>query len=346
MACFSSVCIGAFRHFIRGYYGCSRFYYFNTRGHLTREAKISQISYTLYRVIPTLAMIESESPPDYINIEPLLADDADDPNKDPEDTSADGASPFITSSFRKTFRVLQFKGTYRAGLFRGFTIYYAHGVATHVIPGIFKALPVLRLLPFEVTVVITSVICAQLSLGWTLIVISKPSRCPWYRRIPSFEMWKKIAGPTAFYAVAEQASIMLPVYLALGSIESSPNSSGGYNLPERIEKSLIFKGVGISALGLVLAIAVIIPARVILTRMQASLISQSEETIVPFDRSFGGKVSDNGMIGILDAWKTFDWAARRRLMKVYLKVFGILIGVILFFSGLIWCEMLVMSAFA
>jgi len=63
-----------------------------------------------------------------------------------------------------------------------------------------------------------------------------------------------------------------------------------------------------------------------LTRVQASLLADSEETIVPFDRSFNGKVipeivGGSGAIGMLDAWKTFDWAARIRLVKAYFKVF-------------------------
>ena len=60
------------------------------------------------------------------------------------------------------------------------------------------------------------------------------------------------------------------------------------------------------------------------TRLQASLLPEDDEPIVPFDRTFGGKVvpaiiGGSGMIGMRDAWKTFDWNAIVRVVKVYVK---------------------------
>jgi uncharacterized membrane protein (UPF0182 family) len=58
------------------------------------------------------------------------------------------------------------------------------------------------------------------------------------------------------------------------------------------------------------------------------MLPEEDETIVPFDRSFGGKVSPaitggSGKIGIVDAWTTFDWAARVRYAKVTGKALAI-----------------------
>ena len=93
------------------------------------------------------------------------------------------------------------------------------------------------------------------------------------------------------------------------------------------KKLAVLKGVSIAALAILLAVLLVIPANVILTRVQASLLDDAEETIVPFDRSFGGKVEPeivggSGVIGMRDAWKTFDWNARVRLVKAYLKVWA------------------------
>jgi hypothetical protein len=96
--------------------------------------------------------------------------------------------------------------------------------------------------------------------------------------------------------------------------------------------------MGIPAL---LAFIISIPARVIFIRVAASMLPEEDETIVPFDRSFGGKVhpqivGGSGHIGLLDAWTTFDWAARVRFAKVLGKTIaielalGLLLGILVF----------------
>ena len=87
---------------------------------------------------------------------------------------------------------------------------------------------------------------------------------------------------------------------------------------------MALKTLSVLALSVTLAFLVVIPANVTLTRVQSSLLPEEVESIVPFDRSFGGKVipeivGGSGVIGMLDAWKTFDWNSRVRLIKAYAK---------------------------
>lgn len=140
------------------------------------------------------------------------------------------------------------------------------------------------------------------------------------------KVWKKVALPTAVFAVAEQLSFFIPYYIALlsGVAGSSPEDMRKYTNGKRA--GMAFSGLGLGLFGLVLSICLVVPANVVLTRVQASLLSDTEETIVPFDRSFGGKVvpeivGGSGAIGMLDAWKTFDMQSRIRLIKAYVKVF-------------------------
>ncbi|KAJ5391102.1 hypothetical protein N7509_006592 [Penicillium cosmopolitanum] len=61
--------------------------------------------------------------------------------------------------------------------------------------------------------------------------------------------------------------------------------------------------------------------------------TEEDESIVPFDRSFGGKVQPeivggSGKIGLMDAWTTFDWNARVRFVKVVVKTAMIEIALI------------------
>jgi hypothetical protein len=110
------------------------------------------------------------------------------------------------------------------------------------------------------------------------------------------------------------------------------------NLSRAETQMAALKGLSLFVLCIVLGLLLVIPANVMLTRVQASLLSDSEETIVPFDRSFGGKVipeivGGSGVVGLLDAWKTFDWNARVRLIKAYAKVFVIQMALMFLFIG-------------
>lgn len=165
---------------------------------------------------------------------------------------------------------------------------------------------------------------------WTHVVISTPSEKKWYRRFPSVEQGKKILLPTAVWALAEQAAICIPVILFqvfdLEGYYSNPN--GFKDLPEAQQKSVALASFAVLTSGILTAIFVVFPANVTLKRVQASLLSEENDTIVPFDRSFGGKVQPEivggkGVVGMLDAWRTFGWAARIRLVKLYAKVAAI-----------------------
>jgi len=139
-------------------------------------------------------------------------------------------------------------------------------------------------------------------------------------------MWNKIAGPTAVLAIAEQLTILLPATLSiLYGLHNVREEAG--NMSKHDASMVALKGFSVAALAIALAFFLVLPANVALTRVQASLLDDNEETIVPFDRSFGGKVvpeiiGGTGVIGILDAWKTFDWNSRVRLLKAYAKVFA------------------------
>lgn len=72
------------------------------------------------------------------------------------------------------------------------------------------------------------------------------------------------------------------------------------------------------------------------------MLPEEDESIVPFDRSFGGKVvpailGGSGRLSIADAWRTFDRAGRARYFKVIGKVllmqFGLLVAFTLALLG-------------
>ncbi|CAG8979434.1 hypothetical protein HYALB_00011947 [Hymenoscyphus albidus] len=280
---------------------------------------MSMVEYTFGRIIPTLVMIES--PPETISFEPVPTEDSDAPKKTPE-LEAETVKPKpITSSFRTTLQVLDSKGGFRAR-FRGVWVFFVSQIAFNFI--VHTLLSLSSLLRF-VAPIIASVALAQLSLAWTLIVISEPSPKTWFRRLPAKSTWKKVAIPTAVLAITQQLALQLPFYLAvgLGLTEHDPRQLA--NVGSRKTGMMLLSCLAVFASGLLVAFFLVIPANVTLVRVQASLLSDAEETIVPFDRSFNGKVipefvGGTGVIGMLDAWKTFDWSARVRLLKAYVKV--------------------------
>lgn len=69
----------------------------------------------------------------------------------------------------------------------------------------------------------------------------------------------------------------------------------------------------------------VIPAHTILVRVQASLLPPDEDTIVPFDRSFGGHVepaviTGKGYVDFMTAWRTFTRESWIRLYKLLGKI--------------------------
>jgi len=281
-----------------------------------------------------------ESPAETIAFDPLPTEDSDTPIKDPEHGQIQPQP--ITASFRRTLRHL---GGFRAR-FRGIVIYIVAAIAINFVGGILSALPLLSFIPRPFWNTVATALCAILPLTWVHIVISQPKAQAWYRRLAPTKMWKKVAAPTAIAAFAEQLAVFLPLYLAfvlgLNKPERIPNMSGGQ------QTAAAFKGLGLLVFSLAMKLFVSIPAKVVLTRVQASLLPDSEETIVPFDRSFGGKVvpeivGGSGVIGMLDAWKSFDWASRIRLIKAYVKVFAMQVGVTVVFTLCLVAEMFIIA---
>jgi hypothetical protein len=187
---------------------------------------------------------------------------------------------------------------------------------------------------------ITTILLAPLMLTWNHVVISEPSPKFWFRRIPNLRTIMKVLPATALFAAALQLARFLPTAL----IHIFRMHRVGEELARADDTIVAQEIVGVFFAQLLVFLAVtifvyvmiLIPADVTLTRVQASLLPESDETIVPMDRSFGGKfvserVGGSGKLGLLDAWRSFGWVARARLVKLYAKVFIIQVAIIAIF---------------
>ena len=196
-----------------------------------------------------------------------------------------------------------------------------------------------------IVAIITTVALCRLEMAWTHIVISAPSDKRWFRRIPSVKSGKNVIIPTAIYAIAEQIALYMPVMLYLAFGLDKYHNAPYYGEMDKATRAMVLKQYFLVAIsGLLMALLIVFPASVSLTRVQASMLPEENESIVPFDRTFGGKVKPeilggNGSVGMLDAWKTFGWAARIRLVKLCVKVALIQVATTVVFAMVIFGEM-------
>lgn len=188
----------------------------------------------------------------------------------------------------------------------------------------------------------------SLAIVWIHTVIAEPLAGPTWLRLPGFRAWSQVAPAAALKAAASQLGFVLPALLGSalrlfrvdGSwmvpiTADSPGPDGHDHNNDDDALAVAAGGLGVLALSLLLTVLVEIPATVAMVRVAASLLPDHVESIVPFDRSFGGRaVPEEGRrLGIVSAWTTFARPARVRLAKVLLKMFAMLMMVGLSFAG-------------
>ncbi|MCJ1470130.1 hypothetical protein MMC07_008775 [Pseudocyphellaria aurata] len=303
------------------------------------------IDYTYGHVVSVLTMIESPTVtafkidgPEPDETDPLYQPDL----KDSKNTLAAQEELLIvktkpiTAKIRTTMKHLRAQaGPWSR--FRGLHVYILYHLLYVILFNFLSAAFSRTIIPQPVAAVLTSVALCRWNLLWTHSIISTPSTRSFWQRIPKFDSVKKILMPAAMCAVAEQVAIYVPndMFRTFGlSAYSNPEHFG--KVGEETQKHALFQLLMVAAVGIVTSFLILLPATVTLTRVQASLLPEEEETIVPLDRSFGGKVEPRivggtGAVSMLDAWKTFDYAARIRLVKLYVKIFLIEAATTVFF---------------
>lgn len=270
-------------------------------------------------MVATLAAVEDSNPDIYVRI------DNDDPNNKPLNSAdpepAVNASPMpVTSSLRSTIRHLRARAGFWSR-FRGLAMWITLGFARSLLASLI--VPIGSFFGQFIAQSLISIIFSTWQMAWVHIVITEPSPKRFYQRIPSFRTWIKIAPAAALVDFATAACVFLPMGLtsALGFLPDVTSDVSG-----------LFQFAAVAALPALLAVLVSVPAQVVFVRVAASMLPEEDETIVPFDRSFGGKVNPeivggSGKIGIVTAWTSFDWPARVRLAKVIAKTFVMQVAV-------------------
>ncbi|GAP82960.1 putative ubiquitin carrier protein [Rosellinia necatrix] len=286
------------------------------------------VTYTFQHIYPTLAIVEDPSPPAYDPVS--LNEDGQSIAEDgfpTTDAAAVSAAPAITSSLRSTHRAVYSIAGWRS-LFRGYASYLFLVVSMGLVAGIFVGIGV----PSLVAAPLIAVTVAQPYAAWTHIVISTPSSKYFWQRLPPFKRaFQATALPIVLNVFAAELATFVPSLLARVLKMNAWDPSEPSKLPQ-YNGDDAWKGVVVLLAALAVQVLLVIPTQVVLTRVQASFLPEENDTIVPFDRSFGGKVEPaivggKGYINMIDAWKSFSRASWIRLVKLYVKIFFIVVAV-------------------
>lgn len=281
-------------------------------------------------------MVEDPQPPAYTALSP----DDDVPAAEITPTSAHD-SALTTSSIRRIDALLRSVGGWPAN-FRGLAVaVVANFAASFVGAAVSWAIP--RQFGFLIAMLAT----VQLSTAWTHIVITTPSPLPFWNRLPAFaKTFKAIWLPTTVYWFATQITTGLPLWLgrAFGLSRwdpARPTAVPAYN-GHAVWQSFLVVVVTIGAI-----VLLVIPAEVILVRVQASLLPADADTIVPFDRSFGGKVepevvTGRGYVDFQTAWLTFERASWIRLYRLLAKITAVTFAVYMIVLAIVVPEFVLM----
>ncbi|KAF1845166.1 uncharacterized protein K460DRAFT_283468 [Cucurbitaria berberidis CBS 394.84] len=292
------------------------------------------VNYTLKEVVTTLCMIES--PVAAITVSPSTHESGDKEEKEgllesgPTITLVNQKP--ITSSIRGTIKHLVANAG-RLARFRGFGSHVIYALGFSLVTEFFAA--ALPRVPGQAIFVagLSGAALANIHATWTHKVVAMPTEKSYWQRVPGKSNWKTLALPAAIEAAMPYVSIYITCGFAMlmGLHKLDQENLGEYNGGQWTW--LVVRMVSIVVLAITCTLFLCLPAIVTLIRIEASILPEDQDTIVPFDRTFGGKVvskvvGGTGVVGFLDAWRSFNWEARRRLIKLFVKVFFIIFALI------------------
>lgn len=275
------------------------------------------------------AIFESAPPPPYTDEaekEPPVADaDADAEPVDVEVTVIEHKP--ITASIRTTIGLLHRVGGFRAR-WRGVGLRIVYGFLHCAITNFLSHFLGLGLVGGMLTYIFVSLGLARVHMAWTHSMIAYQSSKWWFHRLPPRKDCKVLLLPALVYAAAQQATHILPlgVGFALGVI--GPGAHEAREAAGECPKQLLLLTLSFLAVPLtyiLVGLAILFPASVTLTRIEATLLPEDMEPIVPFDKAAITGDIDVSVRGgcraiFVQAWRSFDRASRWRLVKLYVKM--------------------------
>lgn len=285
-------------------------------------------------------MIEDPQPPAYtaVSLTPESTVNDDDTPK------IDESAVLTTTSLRRINRLLFATAGWTAN-FRGLACALALNIAAGFVGAFTTAfLP----LPRPLVLLVVYLATVQLFTAWTHIIITVPSPLRFYRRLPTFtRTFKATWLPTVAYWLATQVTGWLPRLLARAFGLAGKWDPTRPNTMPALTPHALWQGLLMLVVMVTCAVVLVIPAQVALVRVQASLLPADADTIVPFDRSFGGAVepevvTGKGYVDFRTAWLTFSRESWIRLLKLLGKIAAVTMAAYFVFLAIVVPEFLLM----
>lgn len=308
-----------------------------------------KVRYTVGEVIASLAMIESPSSTAIIESAPPKYADEPDATLEkkesmlPAEATADQDIEItvinhkpITASIKTSIRHLHsvggFFGRWRgAGV--GAVYHMMHALVTNFLAGILG----FGIAGHALMHIVTSFGLARIHMAWTHTMIAAPTSKSFFRRMVPRKDCKVILLPTLAFAVAQQVTVIMPIAVAfaLGLPQQMHNQEFDFmkrDISGGEAAYYAFALLSVPLTAVFVALAILLPAAVTLTRIEAALLPEDQDTIVPFDKGlvfgeFDVQTRSGRRSIFVQAWKSFEPAARLRLIKLYAKMFSIQIAI-------------------
>ncbi|QIW97785.1 hypothetical protein AMS68_003303 [Peltaster fructicola] len=302
---------------------------------------ICSVDYTVGSVMASLTMIESPSTTTIVETAPPAYSDEPDAPLEKKMDVADVEVVVIdhkpiTASVVGTIKHLHRIGGFRArwrGLGWSIIYHFAVNFVGHLFGGLFSGV-LGHILAQGLGYTLSVVLMCRLHMVWTHAMIATPTSTSWSERFIPRKQCKPLLLASLNYAVAQQSIIVLPAMLLLvlsPIVFAFPGLTQASTLQVAF---LAFHVVALPTIAILAALFIYLPAASTLARVEACLLPQGRETIVPFDRmAIVGDLdlNERGSAKKLNAaaWKSFTNATRLRLVKLFVKLVAFQVAVIL-----------------
>jgi len=303
------------------------------------------IKYSYLKVVGALAIVESPQTDVLVQVDLVAAGDQSKKLLEQE-VMVVRPQP-ITSKIRTTIQHLRAKAGYWSR-FRGMSLFITYSIVRNIFVHILMGVVGRGLWKRLAAHFVTEILLCRFEMTWIHIVISEPSPLRWYKRVPrGWKPFKNIAPAAALKSAANVLVVALPAIYACHSKLGYFQRHQQAQLTESDVRAIVIDLLIVVGIYINMALLIEIPATVTFVRVAASMLPEDTEAIVPFDRTFNGKVTPEivggaGKVGLMEAWRSFDRSSRIRLLKLIAKVIAIQASIVLLFFGVIIGELKVM----
>jgi len=246
----------------------------------------------------------------------------------------------VTAKLRSTFQLLasvggctaKFRGAAFAGFYQVTMMFF-----TVVFNAVFAMFGPLGVWMASAS---AAVLCCNLHATWTHATIAAPTQKAFFQRFIAPKQAYKLILPT----LRLQVAMGLMQVIVFGSTFCVVELARDGDISHGVAESLAVLPIGG---GLLVGLVLVLPAYIALIRAEAALLPEDMSAIVPFDRTFGGRMAqdiDSKRCRFLKdftfqgAWTQFSRETYKRVVKMQAKFFGLSLATGLVFGLLFAAE--------